>query len=210
MRHSGEVGPQAVSAVSCCETAVEILGLKCFEETPSKKNKMAMIAEPMEKGLGEDTKNEVVPINWNKKRLGELFQAKYDWDLLAAGSIWAFGPDLTGPNIPVVIDSFMKMFTVGSKEDTDFVYVGWHRKQSRHSITISQDNYIKKVVFENQCEPYVETTRYIQNKESCATKPLNNCTGVIETNIERACFDVSELVGDLVEAIHYEVPEETY
>ena len=44
-----------------------------------------------------------------------------------------------------VIDSFMRMFTVGSKEDTDFVYVGWHMKQSRHGITVSQDNYIKKV-----------------------------------------------------------------
>ena len=28
-------------------------------------------------------------------------------------------------------------------------------------------------------------------------------------NIERASFDVSELVDDLVEAIHYEIPEET-
>ena len=72
------VRKRADSAVSFCETAVEISGLKCFEETPSKKNKMAMIAEPMEKGLGEDTKNEVMPMNWNKKRLGELFQAKYD------------------------------------------------------------------------------------------------------------------------------------
>ena len=26
---------------------------------------------------------------------------RYDWDLLAARSIWAFGPDLTGPNILV-------------------------------------------------------------------------------------------------------------
>ena len=45
-----------------------------------------------------------------------------------------------------VIDSFMRMFTVGSKEDTDFVYVGWHMKQSRHGITVSQDNYIKSDV----------------------------------------------------------------
>lgn len=26
---------------------------------------------------------------------------RYDWDLLAARSIWAFGPDATGPNILV-------------------------------------------------------------------------------------------------------------
>merc|ERR1719431_1910126 len=66
------------------------------------------------------------------------------------------------------------------------------------------------LVFENQCEPYVEQTCWTQNRESCVTKPFNNCTGVIETNIERVCFDVNELVCDLVEAIHYETLEETY
>ena len=38
---------------------------------------------------------------FHRKRLGEFFQTKYDWDLLAARSIWAFGPDATGPNILV-------------------------------------------------------------------------------------------------------------
>ena len=36
-----------------------------------------------------------------RKKLGEFFQTKYDWDLLAARSIWAFGPDNSGPNILV-------------------------------------------------------------------------------------------------------------
>ena len=44
-----------------------------------------------------------------------------------------------------VMDTFTNMFTVGSKEDTDFVYVGWHLKQSNQGITVSQDNYTKKV-----------------------------------------------------------------
>merc|ERR1712212_1287131 len=60
------------------------------------------------------------------------------------------------------------------------------------------------------CEPYTEKTCYTQNKESCVTKPFKNCTGVIETKVERVCFDVNELVCDLVEAIHYETLEETY
>ena len=60
-----------------------------------------MIAEPLEKGLAEDIENEIVQITWPRKRLGEFFQNKYDWDLLAARSIWAFGPDSTGPNILV-------------------------------------------------------------------------------------------------------------
>lgn len=47
------------------------------------------------------------PVSWTvfcssiRKKLGEFFQTKYDWDLLAARSIWAFGPDATGPNILV-------------------------------------------------------------------------------------------------------------
>lgn len=87
--------------VAFCETVVETSSLKCFAETPNKKNKITMIAEPLEKGLAEDIENEIVSINWNKKKLGEFFQINYDWDLLAARSIWAFGPDQTGPNILV-------------------------------------------------------------------------------------------------------------
>ncbi|ESO05879.1 hypothetical protein HELRODRAFT_105890 [Helobdella robusta] len=87
--------------VSFCETVVETSSLKCFAETPNKKNKITMIAEPLEKGLAEDIENEVVQIGWPRKRLGEFFQNKYDWDLLASRSIWAFGPDTTGPNILV-------------------------------------------------------------------------------------------------------------
>ncbi|KAI8793337.1 U5 small nuclear ribonucleoprotein component [Biomphalaria glabrata] len=87
--------------VAFCETVVETSSLKCFAETPNKKNKLTMIAEPLEKGLAEDIENEIVQITWPRKKLGEFFQTKYDWDLLAARSIWAFGPDTTGPNILV-------------------------------------------------------------------------------------------------------------
>ncbi len=51
------------------------------------------IAEPLEKGLAEDIENGVVSLDWPRKRLGDFFQTKYEWDLLAARSIWAFGPD---------------------------------------------------------------------------------------------------------------------
>ncbi|CAI5445577.1 unnamed protein product [Caenorhabditis angaria] len=81
------------------ETVIETSTLKCFAETPNKKNKITMMAEPLEKQLDEDIENEVVQIGWNRRKLGEFFQTKYNWDLLAARSIWAFGPDTTGPNI---------------------------------------------------------------------------------------------------------------
>ncbi|PWA44852.1 hypothetical protein CTI12_AA522930 [Artemisia annua] len=94
---------------SFCETEVESSSMKCFAETPNKKNKITMkyihlcfidyIAEPLERGLAEDIENVIVSVDWPRKKLGDFFQTKYDWDLLAARSIWAFGPDKQGPNI---------------------------------------------------------------------------------------------------------------
>ena len=49
--------------VSFCETVVETSQLKCFSETPNRKNKLTMICEPMEKGLAEDIEtNKVLKI----------------------------------------------------------------------------------------------------------------------------------------------------
>merc|ERR1712142_661058 len=47
---------------------------------------------------------------------------------------------------------------------------------------------VEKVVFENQCEPYTETTCWTKNEEDCLPVEYNNCTGVIETDIERVCL----------------------
>lgn len=85
--------------VTFSETVVETSALKCFAETPNKKNKLTMIAEPLEKGLAEDIENEVIKIDWNQKQRSDFLQKKYEWDLLAARSIWAFGPDSRGPNV---------------------------------------------------------------------------------------------------------------
>jgi len=82
--------------VAFCETVVETSSLKCFSETPNRRNKLTMIAEPLDKGVAEDLERGEVRAGWSKKRLGQHFQDAYDWDLLAARSIWAFGPDAVG------------------------------------------------------------------------------------------------------------------
>ena len=84
--------------VTFCETVVETSSLKCFAETPNKKNKLTMIAEPLDKGLAKDIETGAVSLRWPKKKLGDFFQSNYDWDILAARSVWAFGPDEAGPN----------------------------------------------------------------------------------------------------------------
>jgi 116 kDa U5 small nuclear ribonucleoprotein component len=43
--------------------------------------------------LAEDIENSVVSIDWKQKDISDFFQKRYDWDVLSARSIWAFGPD---------------------------------------------------------------------------------------------------------------------
>ncbi|GAA6007451.1 116 kDa U5 small nuclear ribonucleoprotein component [Rhodotorula paludigena] len=85
--------------VRFCETVVETSALKCYADTPNKKNKITMIAEPLERGIAEDIETGRVSIRLPPKQLGQHFQQKYGWDLLASRSIWAFGPDDQGPNL---------------------------------------------------------------------------------------------------------------
>ncbi|CAL1694332.1 unnamed protein product [Somion occarium] len=82
-----------------CETVLETSALKCYADTPNKKNKLTMIAEPLERGIAEDLENGRVTMRMSPKERGTFFQEKYQWDLLASRSIWAFGPDENGPNI---------------------------------------------------------------------------------------------------------------
>ena len=84
--------------VTFCETVVETSSLKCFAETPNGRNKLTMIAEPLDKGLASDVESGAVSLAWPRKKLGDFFRSKYDWDILAARSVWAFGPDECGPN----------------------------------------------------------------------------------------------------------------
>ena len=85
--------------VTFCETVVETSSLKCFAETPNGKSKLTMIAEPLEKGLAEDIERGNVSIEWDRKKLGDFFMRRYDWDLLAARSVWGFAPDEKGANV---------------------------------------------------------------------------------------------------------------
>ncbi|KAH8088033.1 P-loop containing nucleoside triphosphate hydrolase protein [Filobasidium floriforme] len=91
--------------VKFCETVVETSALKCYADTPNKKNRLTMIAEPLERGLAEDLEGGKVTMKMTNKDRGKFFETKYQWDLLASRNIWAFGPDEQGPNI-LVNDTF--------------------------------------------------------------------------------------------------------
>jgi len=84
--------------VHFCETVVETSSLKCFAETPNKKNKLTMIAEPLEKGLAEEIEKGTISLSMEPKKIESFFRTKYAWDILASRGLWAFGPDSNGPN----------------------------------------------------------------------------------------------------------------
>eukprot|EP00698_Gefionella_okellyi_P010310 TRINITY_DN2667_c0_g1_i1.p1 TRINITY_DN2667_c0_g1~~TRINITY_DN2667_c0_g1_i1.p1 ORF type:complete len:964 (-),score=265.86 TRINITY_DN2667_c0_g1_i1:22-2913(-) len=112
------------------ETVVETSSLKCFCDTPNKKNRITMIAEPMDKDLAEDIDSGEIAMTWERKRMQDFFKQKFKWDALAARSIWAFG-GAAGPNILIndslptetdkqklesIKDSIVQGFEWGSRE----------------------------------------------------------------------------------------------
>ncbi|KIW65561.1 hypothetical protein PV04_07811 [Phialophora macrospora] len=82
-----------------CETVTETSAIMCYALTPNKKNKLTMIAEPLDDGIAEDIEAGVVKIRDPIRKVAKFFEEKYEWDKLAARSIWAFGPEEMGPNI---------------------------------------------------------------------------------------------------------------
>ncbi|KAI9680069.1 MAG: hypothetical protein M1817_005085 [Caeruleum heppii] len=81
------------------ETVVETSAIKCYAVTPNKKNKITMVAEPLDQGISDDIESGKVSIKDPIRKVGKFFEENYGWDLLAARNIWAFGPDEMGPNV---------------------------------------------------------------------------------------------------------------
>lgn len=103
------------------ETVAETSFLKCFAETPNRLNKITVIAEPMERGLAEALESGRLPSpsrgGEEARELANILQREFGWDILAARSVWAFGPDeLRGPNI--LIDD-----TLPSEVDKDTLWM---------------------------------------------------------------------------------------
>lgn len=64
-------------SVCLCETVIETSSIKCYAETPNKKNKLTMISSPLEKQLGDDIENEKIDMAWGKKITSKFFQENY-------------------------------------------------------------------------------------------------------------------------------------
>lgn len=88
--------------VSFSETVIETSSLRCFAETTNKKNKLTLIAEPLEEGLPADIELGKISLEWeDKKAIRNWFSQNYQWDIMATRGLWAFGPGRRGPNVLV-------------------------------------------------------------------------------------------------------------
>ena len=60
-------------SVCLCETVIETSSIKCYAETPNKKNKLTMISSPLEKQIGDDIENEKIDMACGKKITSKFF-----------------------------------------------------------------------------------------------------------------------------------------
>ena len=94
--------------VAFSETVSETSSIWCFAQTPNKKNKLTMLAEPLQPGLAFDIEMEKIRL-LQPKTVSDFFVNKYGWDLLSSRSVWSFGPDSQGPNI--IVDDTLPALT---------------------------------------------------------------------------------------------------
>ena len=85
-----------------CETVTETSAIMCYAITQNKMNRVYMVAEPLDDGIAEDIEAGSVSMTRQPIReVAKFFQENHDWDVLAARSIWAFGPEDQSPNVLV-------------------------------------------------------------------------------------------------------------
>ena len=79
------------------ETVVEMSYRKCLADTPNKRNRLTMIAEPLEDQVAVLVEQGGI-VKGDPDCASKLLDA--GWDKLAVRGLWALGPDpITGPNV---------------------------------------------------------------------------------------------------------------
>ncbi|KAJ2596564.1 hypothetical protein H4R99_004870 [Coemansia sp. RSA 1722] len=85
--------------VSFRECVSETSTVRVFADSPNHKNRLTVIAEPLEQQVVNDIESGVIDPQWSARQTAQFFEANHGWDILAARSIWAFGPGTHGPNM---------------------------------------------------------------------------------------------------------------
>merc|ERR1712168_1763469 len=71
-------------------------------------------------------------------------------------------------------------------------------------------HFVDKIVYKDECIPYVEKTGRTHQEEDCREVMDKKCTTEVDEDVDRECFEVTELLCQLVESIDYEVIQDSY
>ncbi|ORZ35335.1 P-loop containing nucleoside triphosphate hydrolase protein [Catenaria anguillulae PL171] len=101
--HFAEISIKVSDPVTTfAETIVETSALKCFAESPNKKNKLTMIAEPLPGNLVDAiASRDLSTTTMTARELSKKLQVDFGWDVLASRNVWAFGPEDREANVLV-------------------------------------------------------------------------------------------------------------
>lgn len=148
-----------------------------------------MVAEPLEKGLAEDIENGVISLQSGKQKVAEVLKNKYDWDILAARSVWAFGPEPTnGPN--VLVD-----YTVPTEVD-------------KHALAAVKDSIVQGFQWGTRegplCEEPIRNVKFKLHHASLASEPIHRGGGQIIPTARRVVYSSFLMATPrLMEPVYY-------
>jgi len=113
--------------VSYRETVTEETEVECMSKSPNKHNRLYFKAQP----LGDELTNkiadgEITPRDDVKTR-GRLLADEYGWDVDIARKIWAFGPDIVGPNL--IVDATKAVQYLSEIKDSCVAGFNWVTKE---------------------------------------------------------------------------------
>jgi elongation factor 2 len=87
--------------VSYRETVIETTAEECMSKSPNKHNRLYFKAFPLGDELTLKIDNGEITPRDDVKIRGRVLADEFGWDIDVARKIWAFGPDIVGPNLMV-------------------------------------------------------------------------------------------------------------
>jgi len=97
--HAGIPIKKSDPVVSYRETVSEESDRMCLSKSPNKHNRLFMKAAPLAEGLAEDIDEGNVTPRQDIKTRARYLADKFEMDVNEARKIWAFGPNVNGPNM---------------------------------------------------------------------------------------------------------------
>ncbi|KAI7835168.1 P-loop containing nucleoside triphosphate hydrolase protein [Kickxella alabastrina] len=158
--------------VSFRECALETSAVRTFVDSPNRHNRLTLMAEPLDSAVARDIECGLVDARWPARQLGHYMEEAHGWDILAARSIWAFGPGPLGAN--VLSDDSLP-------QDTN--------KQRLRSVRDSVRQGFQWAAREGPlCDEPMRATRFRILDATLADSPIHRGAGQIIPMARRVCY----------------------